>query len=112
MKRISFSMTERQFLDGTKTVTRRLGWKTLKAGEHLMAVRRAMGLKKGEKQVKLGEIVVLSVRREPLYCITAADVIAEGYPDSSSWEFIDAFVDAMGIEPSTHVTRIEFERVA
>ena len=36
MKRISFSMTEPQFVDRTKTVTRRLGWRNLKPGEHLL----------------------------------------------------------------------------
>jgi capsid protein len=49
MRNISFSMTESQFLDGSKDVTRRLGWLTLQAGDHLMACRKCQGLKPGEK---------------------------------------------------------------
>ena len=45
---ISFSLTTPQFRDGTKDVTRRLGWTFLKPGDRLCAVVKAMGLKKGE----------------------------------------------------------------
>lgn len=37
-RNISFSLTEPQFLDGTKDVTRRMGWKSLQAGVELVAV--------------------------------------------------------------------------
>ena len=32
MRNISFALTKQQFLDRTKTVTRRLGWKNLEVG--------------------------------------------------------------------------------
>ena len=70
MRRISFSMTEAQFLDGSKTVTRRMKWLKLKAGDQLTGVRKGMGLKKGEKQHVLGDLDVVSARRERLDAIT------------------------------------------
>lgn len=63
---ISFSMTTPQFIAGTKSVTRRMGWLTLKAGDKLMAVEKAMGLGKGGKVKRLGMIIVEDVRREKL----------------------------------------------
>lgn len=57
MRNISFSLTEEQFLDDSKSVTRRLGCAFLKPGDRLMACRKCMGLKMGEKIVRLGEIV-------------------------------------------------------
>ena len=112
MRRISFSLTEPQFLAGSKTVTRRLGWLKLKPGEHLMAVRQAMGLKKGEKQHELGEIEVVSVRRERLDAITQADCDREGFPDLGPSGFVDMFYRHMRCKPHKLVTRIEFRRVA
>ncbi len=47
MKNISFALTTKQFLDGSKTVTRRLGWANLKPGEILMACEKCMGLGPG-----------------------------------------------------------------
>ena len=47
-RNISFSMTTPQFLDGSKDVTRRMGWNRLRASDTLRAVKKAMGLKKGE----------------------------------------------------------------
>ena len=37
MRNISFSLTTRQFRDGSKDVTRRVNWQNLKPGDHLMA---------------------------------------------------------------------------
>ena len=81
MRMMSFALTERQLMDGSKTVTRRTGWKNLRTGERLLAVRKAMGLKAGEKAVALCEVTVLSVRRERLDAITPAEVLAEGFPE-------------------------------
>lgn len=109
---ISFSHTEQQFLDGSKTVTRRLGWSSLEAGVRLRAVRKAMGLKKGEKPHVLGDIEVVSVRRERLDAITTNDCVLEGFPQMTPREFVDFFCRSMRCEPETLVTRIEFKRVA
>lgn len=109
---ISFSMTEPQFLDGSKTVTRRMGWLRLKAGDRLMAVRKAMGLKKGEKAHRLGLIEVVSVRRETLWKITKDECRREGFPEMTPRQFIVFFCRGhAGCSPLSDVTRIEFKRV-
>lgn len=112
MRRISFSMTERQFMDGSKTVTRRMKWLKLKAGEHLTGIRKGMGLKKGEHQHVLGDLSVVSVRREQLDAITQEDVVREGFPDMTPAEFVTFFCKGhSGCSPFSTVTRIEFRRL-
>ena len=44
MRNMSFSATVQQVRDRTKTVTRRVGWKTLQPGEVLRAVEKGQGL--------------------------------------------------------------------
>lgn len=112
-RNISFALTEPQLLDGSKTVTRRLGWTYLKAGDRLNAVRKAMGLRKGESVHVLATIEITSVRREPLSWITAEDVAREGFPDMTPIEFIAFFCRShKGCEPSTTITRIAFRKVS
>lgn len=111
MKNISFSMTTAAFLAGQKTVTRRLGWRSLKPGDRLMAVEKGQGLKRGEKVKCLGEILVLSVSWEPVFAITAEDVAREGYPGMSREAFVEKFCAAMHCDRADEVTRIEFRRV-
>lgn len=108
MKRMSFSMTEPQLLDGTKTVTRRMGWKTLKPGDRLLAVNKVMGLKRGERSKILGEIEVLDARREPLSAVTQDEVNREGLFWLGRGEFLEMFCQAMGCTRDIEVTRIEF----
>ena len=108
MKRMSFSMTEPQLLDGAKTVTHRLGWKTLKPGERLLAVDKAMGLKRGERSKIIGEIEILDVRREPLRAITQKEVDREGFFWLGRGEFLEMFCQAMSCTRDTEVTRIAF----
>lgn len=110
-RNISFSMTTPQFIDGSKDVTRRMGWLKLKAGDVLCAVEKGMGLKKGEKVKRLGLIRVTSVRREPLYTISADDVRREGFPEMEPEEFIQYFCRGHKCSPLDVITRIEFERV-
>lgn len=104
-------MTIPQFLDGSKTVTRRLGWKSLRVGDELIAVEKCMGLKRGEKQVEMGRLVVESVSRESLDKIDLAEVAREGFPDMFRLEFIKMFCRANGCKRWDEVTRIEFRRV-
>lgn len=118
MLRMSFAMTEPQYIDGSKTVTRRLGWWDTKndrpripPGALIMGVRKAMGLKKGERQVLLGLSEHVSSRREPLNTITPEDVAREGYPGMSSAAFIEKFCKANRCKPDTVITRIEFRRI-
>lgn len=112
MRNISFSMTTRQVRERTKTVTRRMGWKFLKRGDFLQACEKCQGLGPGGKLVRLGAIRVVSVRREPLSGILAADVAREGFPEMTRDQFIEFFCEGhKGCTRLTIVTRIEFEYV-
>lgn len=116
---ISFSMTTPQFVDGTKDVTRRMGWLKLKAGDELMAVEKAMGLGKGGKVKRLGMIRVKDVRREQLDRIVdergygSDEVRREGFPEMTAKEFLLFFCEGhKGCKAHSVVTRIEFEKLA
>lgn len=131
MRLMSFALTTAQLLDGSKTVTRRVGWANLKPGDRLKAVRKAMGLRPGEKVDVLAEFEVVSVRRERLDFINKADCIAEGFPHLTPRQFVEMFCSHMTItepdnghyvsgkyvpdrrkmRPSDAVTRIEFRVV-
>lgn len=111
MRNISFMLTEAQFIDGTKDVTRRIGWRTLTAGTRLQAVRKGMGLKKGEKAHVLGVVEIVGVRRERLDAITEVDCDREGFPLMGPAEFVLMFCRAMSCQPDTIVARIEFKKV-
>lgn len=117
MRHISFQFTKAQILARTKTVTRRMGWRNLKPGARLQGVEKGMGLKKGEKIVKLAVIEVVSVRREPLINVRElGETDKEGFPEGSPYwwpsEFIRFFCAShKGCTPETEVTRIEFRYV-
>lgn len=117
-RNISFSLTTPQFLDGTKDVTRRMGWLNLKAGDELRAVEKAMGLKKGEKVKTLGMIRVVDARRESLGRMILdapygyAEVQREGFPEMAPNGFVSFFCKShKGCEPSSDITRIEFVKI-
>lgn len=109
---MSFHLTERAFVTGEKDVTRRLGWTTVREGDVIAGVRKAMGLRRGERQERLGMIRVKTVRRERLDTITADDVRREGFAAMTPEEFVEFFCKANRCTPETVVTRIEFERVS
>jgi len=100
-------------MDGSKTVTRRTGWANLQPGMRLLAVRKAMGLKAGEKMQALCEIEVVSVRRVTLDDIDAEDCAREGFPHFSPADFIGMFAKHMNLrdKPEVMLTRIEFRKV-
>lgn len=108
---MSFFLTTDQVKRRTKTVTRRLGWAKLQAGETLRAVAKVQGLKKGEKQQQLALIRIVDVRREPLDAIDQADCAAEGFPNMTPAEFVGMFCRHMNCDPGTEVVRIEFEYI-
>ena len=108
MRAMSFALTTAQMLAGTKTVTRRLGWKTLLPGARLRAVEKAMGLRPGEKQRVLRLIEVVDVRVERVDAVTGDDVAREGFPDLTPAEFVELFCRAMRVGPEAEVRRIEF----
>ena len=107
MLRMSFSKTLPQFRDRTKTVTRRNGWLDVQPGDRITGIEKGMGLAKGERQVILHDIEVVSVRRERLGDITPDDVAREGFPGETSEFFVKKFG-----KPADHiVTRIEFKHL-
>lgn len=77
---MSVSHTEAAVVARTKTVTRRLGWLFLKPGDRLTLCKKVMGRKAGEPLVRLAEVEIVSVRREPLGFIAREDVDREGVP--------------------------------
>lgn len=115
MRLMSVALTEAQVRARTKTVTRRLGWRTLTPCTRLQLVRKAMGRKRRdgtvEPLVRLAVVDVTSVRRERLDAITAGDVAREGFPDWTPAEFVEFFCQSMRCTPDTEVARIEFRYV-
>lgn len=113
-RNISFAITTEQFLNRTKDVTRRLGWKFLNPGDLLMGCKKCMGFKKGEKIERLGLIQVVSVRREDLSDLTfdpiygRQEMVREGFPNMSPNEFIAMFSKHNKCGQHTEITRIEF----
>lgn len=112
---MSFAITTAQFKARTKTVTRRLGWEVVKAGDILQGVEKCQGIPKGGKVVKLGLIRVAETRREPLsrmtkeYLYGIDECRLEGFPVFAPEEFVAMFCEANGCEPDQPVTRIEYE---
>jgi hypothetical protein len=103
------SLTEPQVRARTKTVTRRTGWRMLRAGDQLTLCRKVMGRRKGEPLERITDVEVTSVRRERLDAITPADVVAEGFPQMTPAEFVSFFCAThRGCHPATEVTRIQW----
>ena len=117
MRNISFAKTIGQIRNQTKTVTRRKGWKFLKAGDILQPIVKGQGLKKGEKIETIGgPIRIVSVRRESLGKISdfryeRAELVKEGM--AGICDRADVFLNTYfpGTHPGDMVTRIEFEYV-
>ena len=63
---MSCAMTTQAVIERRKNVTRRKGWTFLKPGDRLTLCEKVMGRKKGEPLVRLAEVEVVDVRREPL----------------------------------------------
>jgi len=104
---MAVSLTEAQVRARTKTVTRRVGWRMLRAGDQLTLCRKVMGRRNGEPLVRIATVKVVSVRREALAAITAADVTAEGFPQMTPAEFVAFFCRTHhGCGPGTEITRI------
>ncbi|MEM9696480.1 MAG: ASCH domain-containing protein [Myxococcota bacterium] len=102
-------------MDGSKTVTRRLGWQTLTAGVRLHACRQTQGLKRGQRVERLAVIEVVDVSRERLDAMLAepygsTEARREGFPHLDGAGFVAMFCEHMRIAPSDLVTRIAFFR--
>jgi len=107
---MSVALTEQAVRERRKTVTRRLGWRFLKPGDRLTLCRKVMGRKKDEPLVRICDVEVVSVDREPLWDITEDDVMREGF-DCEPSAFVEFFCEHMRCVPDTIVTRIEWRYV-
>lgn len=129
---MSVSMTEQAVIERRKTVTRRKGWwldkhgrRLLNPGDRLTLCRKVQGRKPGEPLVRLAEVEVVSVAREPLWELTRRDyattyppaptayasreVAREGFPGMDPAEFVERFfLVAQGMKTDDDVTRIEW----
>ena len=108
-RNMSFAITTEQAYNKTKTVTRRLGWWFLRAGDIVQQVEKGMGLKKGERVKKIHLIRIVDTRPEALLRITHDDVKREGFPDMTPYEFVNMFCEHNGCLTDDVVNRIEFE---
>lgn len=120
---MSVAFTEDAVRERRKTVTRRKGWWTDKNGRRLVVpgdrltlCRKVMGRRPGEPLVRICDVEVVSVRREPLRDVTLpGELTAEGFPEwdtpDDSWgafEFVERYFTPQGIDPIDDVTRIEW----
>lgn len=109
---MSFKLTTDQVRAGTKTVTRRLGWWTLKPGTVLNACVQCQGLKLGERVEVIRQIRVVGTLTELLQDLSPEDVEREGFPGMTPTQFVEMFCRThKGCDPDTVVNRIEFEYV-
>lgn len=105
---MSVAFTEQAVRDRIKTVTRRKGWTFLKPGDRLTLCRKVMG-RQGAPLVRVAEVEVVAVSREPLSAVTAEEVAREGFPGMTPEDFIRRFfTEAQGIPADADVTRIEW----
>lgn len=108
MRLMSVSLTEQQVRDQAKTVTRRLGWLFARVGNEVTLCRKVMGRRPGEPLVRICDVEIVEVRREPLWHITHVEVTREGFPGQTPEEFVAFFTQHMRCDPRTVVTRIEW----
>lgn len=123
---MSVAYTEQAVIDRLKTVTRRKGWWENKNGhgllfhgDRLTLCRKVMGRNKGEPLVRLADVEVFDVRREPLDDLWtgntdygAREMVAEGFPGMDPREFWRRFFwEAQRIPETALVTRIEWRYV-
>jgi len=112
---MSFALTETPLMTGAKDVTRRLGFRDAKVDEWFQAVRKAMGLRKGEQVTRLCMVQMRAVSFEPLEAITPDEVRREGFPEMTPPEFVSMFCAAHRAKrcrPDTEVTRLAFVSTA
>lgn len=125
---MSVAFTEQAVRERRKTVTRRKGWWTDKRGQRIVhrgdrltLCRKVMGRKPGEPPVRICDVEIVSVRREPLRFVSIPGELArEGFLE---WEqpapgeprefdgavlFMETYFRPQGIGYEDDVTRIEW----
>lgn len=112
---MSVAFTEQAVIERRKTVTRRKGWLFVKPGDRLTLCRKVMGRKPGEPLVRIAEVEVVDVRREPLRRMLDDteygfdETAREGFPGTHPAVFVERyFIDAQGMKADDEVTRIEW----
>lgn len=108
---VAVTLTEQAVRSRRKTVTRLLGWSFLRPGERLVLCRKVTGGRAGEPGeplVRLTQVEVANVRREPAGGHRPRNVAAEDFPDWSRDRFIAFFCAPMRCRPSTKLTWIEW----
>lgn len=123
---MSVAFTEQAVIERRKTVTRRKGWWTdkngrrlLHPGDRLTLCRKVMGRKPGEALVRLAEVEVIEVTREPLHRVgKPGELTREGFPEldvahvdddeSGVFAFWERYFEPQRIALDDLVTRIEW----
>lgn len=139
---MSVNMTLDAVTERRKTVSRRRGWwldkngrRLLHARDTLTLCRKVQGRKPGEPLVRVEEVEVVTIWREPLATLTdyetfyadymetgqidmtrdrweewrAGEMEREGFPGMDPAEFVDRyFVTVQSMTPDDEVTRIEW----
>ncbi|MEV6073391.1 hypothetical protein AB0L82_43175 [Nocardia sp. NPDC052001] len=110
---MAVSLTEPQVRDRSKTVTRRTGWRNLRAGQRITLCRKVMGRRRRdgsvEPLVRITDVEILEVTPERLADITRDEVVAEGFPEMNPQEFVEFFCRThRGCTPDSTVTRIQW----
>lgn len=98
-RRMSCSLTVEAVRSRAKTVTRRHidTWQTLRPGDRLTLVEKAMGLPRGAKQVVLAEVEIVGVEVWPLEGINLAGELArEGFPHMAPDDFVAMWAESHG----------------
>ncbi len=116
-RQMSFKLTQDQMRNRTKSVTRRVGWASLKEGDLITAVVQAQGLKLRESPITLGMIKIVGCRAELLSRIIdepeygEREMVLEGFPDMKPEDFV-VMLEATNKDANVGIiNRIEFEFV-
>ena len=122
MKNMSFFLTTAQVREGTKTVTRRLGWDFLQPGDRACAVVKGQGIPKGGSIERIRIIECVSNRAEPLWRMLLdpdygkQEAVKEGFPEMDGLEFVEMLIKhhtskRKVVDRNTAPNRIEFRYV-
>ena len=117
MRNMSFMLTTEQMYSQTKLVTRRQGWDFLKIGDIIQAVEKCQGIPKGGHIKKIGKIIILETRWEPIFQMIhvpqygESEVILEGFPQMTPKEFVEMYCNHNKVKQWERCNRIRFDHV-
>lgn len=114
MRNMSFLYTMDQIREGVKTETIRKGWGFLLPGMRLMACEKCMGIPRGGKIIKIRPIEIVQIDLISIcdVWIKIENVIAEGFPELTVYEFIqNILVEKCGLKKHQFANRITFKYV-